>query len=132
MEIEALHYNARQPVTVLRIRGDIGAESSGALLEKAQEVYQAGARHLLLDLSEVGYMSSAGLKAIHQIFMLLRPDVPGEADDVVRKGIASGVYRSPYLRLLNPNRHVSQTLRMAGYDMFLETFTDLREAIAAF
>lgn len=132
MEIEAVPQTGRLPVTVLRIHGDLGAASSDALLAKAQEAYETGARHLLVDLSDVGYMSSAGLKAMHQVFMLLRTDAPEEAADLARKGIASGEYKSPHLKLLNPNRHVLQTLKLAGYDMFLELFTDLQKAIASF
>jgi len=50
----------------------------------------------------------------------------------VRKGIAAGTYKSRHLKLLNPNRHVLQTLKLAGFDMFLEIHSTPQEAIDSF
>jgi hypothetical protein len=36
------------------------------------------------------------------------------------------------LKLLSPTQHVAESLRVAGYDMFLEIHQDRRKAIASF
>jgi hypothetical protein len=89
-------------------------------------------RYALLDLSKVGYISSSGLRAIHSIFMLLRGDSPEESDESITKGIARGTYTSPYLKLFKPKKDAMKTLRISGYDMFIEIFKKYKEAIASF
>lgn len=120
------------PVTVLHIEGDIAAESAESLQEQAQAAFEAGARHLLLDLTGVDYVSSSGLQAFHNIFMMLRADAPQRSEEAMRKGIAAGTYKSSHLKLLNPSRSVLRVLTQSGYDMFLEICTNRKQAILAF
>jgi ABC-type transporter Mla MlaB component len=131
MNIVASNEMGRVPVTIFRITGELGAESSDLLRQEARSAVERGAQHLLLDLSEVTYVSSSGLQAIHDIFSQLR-SASEEEDSAVHKGIASGTYRSEHLKLLSPSRHVLRTLKMAGFDMFLELHTDLQQAILSF
>jgi len=46
--------------------------------------------------------------------------------------LRDGTFKSPHLKLLNPQPAVQQALRMAGFDMFLETHANLEEAVASF
>ncbi|MFC2037437.1 STAS domain-containing protein [Chloroflexota bacterium] len=132
MEIVTAHKEGRVPVTVFHIKGEISAETSERLQQQAQDAFEDGTRDLLLDLSKVTFLSSAGLRAIHYIFMLLRTDSSEEGTESVRKGISEGTYRSPHLKLLNPNRNVLQVLKMAGFDMFLEIHSKMKAAINSF
>ena len=45
----------RVPVEILTIHGDLDASNFQDVITKARELYQGGARHLLLDLSVVLY-----------------------------------------------------------------------------
>ncbi len=84
MEIDVSQDEGRVPVTVFRLQGDLAGEEP--LQSQAQEAYEAGTRYLLLDLSKVPYITSAGLRAIHFVFDLMRGDAPEESDEVVRRG----------------------------------------------
>ncbi len=132
MNIVATNEMGRVPVTIFRITGEIGAESSDLLRQEARSAVELGAQNLLLDLSEVTYVSSSGLRAIHDIFSQLRSVSAENEDSAVHRGIASGTYRSKHLKLLCPSRHVLQTLKMSGFDMFLELHTSLQQAILSF
>jgi anti-sigma B factor antagonist len=120
------------PITVLSINGEIDASTSDQLLNQAKSLVSEGTRNLLLDLSQVAYISSAGLRSLHQIYTLLRQTAFEESDEVVKKGLLSGTYRSPHLKLLNPTSSVEKSLSYSGLDMFLDIFHDRTEAIAAF
>ena len=63
--------------------------------------------------------------------MLLR-DSKDKDDEIVRKGVAAGTYKSPNLKILKPTDNVLQTLKLSGFDMFLDIHSDLKEAIASF
>jgi anti-anti-sigma factor len=131
MEIVVSHENGEVPVTVFHIKGEISAESSEQLEQQARSSFEAGTRNLVLDLTDVAFMSSGGLRAIHHIFTLLHTESPEDAKSM-RKGILAGTYHSPHLKLVNPSRNVRQALQTAGYDMFLETYPVLQKAIASF
>lgn len=129
MEITTSQANGRFPVTIFHLKGDLMDEEP--LYSQAAHAIAAGQQHILLDLSQVPYISSAGLRAIHQIFQLLQDNDP-EDRDVMKRGIMAGTYSSPYLKLLNPSKHAAKALSLAGYDMFLEIHKNRQTAVDAF
>jgi anti-anti-sigma factor len=132
MEITVTQEQGRVPVTILHVRGDVNSATADEFQAQAQQAYDDGARDMLIDLSEVSLLSSAGLRVLHRIFNMLRSESPDESDEVVHKGLTDGTFKSPHLKLLNPNQNVSQVLRMAGFDMFLDIYVDPNQAIASF
>jgi anti-anti-sigma regulatory factor len=132
MEIRQTREQGRVVVTVFHIKGEITAETYEQLQTSAKAAYAAGTRNLALDLSEVKYVSSAGIRAINNIFVLLRGDMPEESDEVMHKGIAAGTYKSPHLKLVNPSPQVKRTFATMGLDMFLEMYDELKDAVASF
>jgi len=132
MTLNVESMQGRVPITVFHIKGDIDGNTYEQLQAQANESFQSGARHLLLDLSDVPYISSAGIRAFHYIFNLLRSDPDAEGDDTIRQGVRDGTFKSPHLKLLNPNAGVARVLGMSGYDMFLEIHHDLKEAAHSF
>jgi anti-anti-sigma factor len=132
MDIEILHEQGKQPVTVFRIRGEVNITTYEQLEQQAREAHAAGTRDLLLDLTDVTYISSAGIRALNNIFKLLRGDSPQESDEAMRKGLSDGTFKSPHLKLLNPSSRVLDVLSIAGVDMFLEVHRNYKDALASF
>ncbi len=130
MEITVSHEQDRVPVTVFQLKGKLVEDEQ--LKTQAQEAFEAGTRYLLLDLTDVPYISSRGLRALYHIYMLLRGEASDADDEAVRAGIRSGTYASPYLKLLNPSKPVMKALSLVGYDMFLEIHSSRKEAVASF
>ncbi|MBI1876724.1 MAG: STAS domain-containing protein [Chloroflexi bacterium] len=132
-QITISQQQGRVPVTVFHIEGDVIDVNSYEQLEaQARTAFEAGARNLLLDMTKVKYISSAGLRALHAIFVMLRADTPSESDETMKKGLMDGSFKSPHLKLLNPSPAVLETLRVMGFDMFLEVHRNLKDAIASF
>jgi anti-anti-sigma factor len=127
-----LSTDGRVPITVLHIQGNIDTLTFSELEKKGEEVYKGGARRIILDLSKVNYVSSAGVRAIHTIFNLLRRDFPEENDAALAKKMAAKNFKSQLLKLVSPNDAVRQILHTSGYDLFLETHDDLNQAIQSF
>lgn len=132
MEIHLTQEQGRVAVTVFHIKGEINAETYAQLQVKAREAYAGGARDLVLDLSGVSYISSAGIRALNDIFTLLRGDTPEESGEAIRKGISDGTFKSPHLKLVNPSKQVRSTISMTGLDMFIEIHAQLKDAVASF
>jgi len=129
MDISSWQESGQIPVTILQLKGDLTAEEQ--LVDKAQTVFQDGARDIILDLSGVPYISSAGLRAIHVIYMLLRSADPQDEETAVR-GITRGTYKSPHLKLVNPSRNGLKALTTSGYDLFLDIHDSIPKAVASF
>ena len=132
MEIAVSHEKGRVPVTVFRVKGAVDVTTYEQLQQQAEAAVRAGTCDLLLDLTDVTFLSSAGLRAIHHVYNLLRCDAPEERDQAVWHGIKDGSFHSPHLKLLNPSPNVLSTLKLAGFDMFLEIHSSLKEAVDSF
>ncbi len=122
----------RVPVTVLHLQGQIDASTYEQFQAAAEQAYKSGARYLLLDLSAVSYISSAGLRALHNTYKLFHSDAATQNNEMVSKGLNDGTYKAQRLKLLNPNTEVLRVLKVAGFDMYLDIFHNQNLAIAAF
>ncbi|HSK88057.1 MAG TPA: STAS domain-containing protein [Anaerolineales bacterium] len=134
MEIKVSTENGRVPVTVLHVDGNIDSSSYEKFQSTAKKLIEEGARHILVDLSRAPFVSSAGLRALHTIFTELRSRNPDAnlSDEQMKKGISAGTYKSPHLKLLNLSPQTKAAFETSGFDMYLDTFTDLKTAIASF
>ena len=128
MHIVVTHEEGDVPVSVVFIRGDMTSEEP--LKEVAKKEHDDGASNILLDLSDVPYISSSGLRAIHYIYDLFRV-ISGD-DSERKKGITSGTYKSHHLKLLNPSKNSMKALQVSGYDMFLNIYDTLDDALASY
>ncbi len=130
MDIAVSQEQGKVPVTVLKLAGDLNATTYEQFQTEAKKAIDAGARSMLVDLSGVPYMSSAGMRALNNIFNWLTNTAAESAE--IRKGIVSGKAKSPHLKLLNPTPRVLEALKTAGFDMFLEVHHHLKDAVASF
>ena len=120
----------QNPVTVLQPIGELTSDKE--LIAQAQTAYDEGSRDLLLDLSQVRYMSSIGLRAIHELFLLMKTEETDESREAMMTGVRAGTFTSPHLKLYKPNPDVMSVLKTTGYDMYIEIFSDYDQAIASF
>lgn len=134
MEIKVFTENGRVPVTVIHVDGNIDSGTYSQFQDRANELMKNGARHILVDLTHTRFVSSAGLRAFHDVFNQLRAYDPDSnlTDEEVKKGISAGTYKSPHLKLLNLSPEAQVAFETAGFDMFIESFTDIKSAIASF
>ena len=134
MEIKVSTENGRVPVTVLHVDGNIDSATYQVFQSKVNELIKDGAQYILVDLAHAPYVSSAGFRALHQIFNDLRARHPSSnlSEEEVKKGISAGTYKSPHLKLLNLSKETKTTFEMSGFDMFIETYDDRKKAIASF
>jgi anti-anti-sigma regulatory factor len=136
MNITTEQTTVRIPVTILRVQGDLDGSNYLDLIAAAKTAQQNGAKHLLLDLGGVPYMSSAGLVALHSSVQLLRGEQPPDptAGWSTLKSVALDTTntRQQLVKLLNPQPRVMRTLEMSGMNDFFEIYTDEATATASF
>jgi anti-anti-sigma factor len=134
MNIKISTEQARVPVTILHVEGDIDSFTHNDFLSQAQKLIQEGAQHMIIDLAHVPYVSSAGLRAIYTIFHDLRAVHPEEnlSEEQMEKAARTGTYKSPYLKLLNLSDAVNGVFQMGGFGSYIETLADREKALASF
>ena len=134
MEIEVSIHEAREPVAVMGIKGNIDASNFVEVINQAQEIYKRPVHNLILDLSAVPFISSAGRVAIHKISLIYsggQQEVEQEGKET-RPDFTHNANARKRVKLLNPQPGVDQTLEMAGLKLFFKVFKDLEVAIQSF
>jgi anti-anti-sigma factor len=136
MEIVIQEAQARVPVTIMQLHGELDASRYLDVVARARELYAAGTRHLLLDLSNLSFMASSGLVALHSIAMIMRGEEPLDPEHgwstfpTVTQDVESGLVAN--CKILNPQPAVNWALEVSGFKAFLEVHTDLETALASF
>lgn len=116
------------PVTVLHLVGQVDGSTENQLLDQARQAHAEGASHLLIDLSEVTMLSSAGLRAIQNILKIYTPQ-----SDVDRMHQHTGEpYKSPYFKMVCPNPQIYYVLNISGFLQNILIYNDMDEAIRSF
>jgi anti-anti-sigma regulatory factor len=136
MDIAVEKAEGHVPVTILIVQGDLDAANYSGLIAKGRELYAAGARRVLIDMSGVGYMASSGLVALHSIAVLFRGEQPPESAagwsnyHRLEKDIEAGSQHG--VKLLNPGTAVMRVLETSGMNAFFEVHQDREAALASF
>jgi anti-anti-sigma factor len=131
MQLKVMQEQGRVPVTVFQIHGEITADTAGEFMTAAQTAVGQGTHNLLLDLSDVPYISSFGIRALSDVLKLLHEGaVQSQAD--LRQALRDGKSKSKYLKLLGPNQQVMKVLATTGIDTLLEVYADEKKAVASF
>jgi anti-anti-sigma factor len=134
MEIKVSNQNGRVPVTILHVDGDLDSATADSFEKKADEIIKGGARYILVDMTRSPYVSSRGLRAIHHIFKELNAIHPDATltEEEIRKGIFNGSYKSPYLKVTNLSEESKFVFKTTGFDLYIESLDDIKQAIASF
>jgi anti-anti-sigma factor len=136
MNISISQAQGNVPVTVIKLDGQLDGQNFQELIAKAQELHSAGARDFLLDLSDLTYISSAGLVALHSVALLARgeevPDMEGGWSAYRSMGRTSEAGVQKHVKLLNPRSEIMGVLDMVGFSSVFEIYTDREEAINSF
>lgn len=136
MDITVSQKPGNVPVTVIKLDGQLDGQNYQDLIDRARELYSAGSRDFVLDLSDLTYISSAGLVALHSVALLVKgeelPDTEQgwSAYRSMGRTSASGV--QTHIKLLNPREEVKNVLDMVGFGNVFQIYTDLDEAVQSF
>lgn len=135
MEIIVSQENGAVPVSVLHMKGDLDASSYLELVNTAQMLYDEGVRYLVLDLTDLAFISSAGLASLHIVKKLFRgeetdlEDGWGTFRDMGRER-DSGFQKN--VKLLSPSPNVDKVLDTVGFKQSFEVFASLADAVRSF
>jgi len=127
----------RVPITILTLVGELDGSNYQQVIDTVAGLYEAGARHLLLDLTGLEFISSAGLVALHTILRQMQGAGPVDPeygyaalrainDDVDNNAVQTAVH------LCGTQEGVQKVLDRTGLGGLFPSHPDRATAIAAF
>jgi len=109
---------ARVPVTVFHIRGWLDAQSEEEFLGAARTAHEGGARYLLVDMSELDTLTSAGIRAIQKVYQMYTPK-----EDHLKVS---------HLKLCNAPPQIYNVLGITGFLHNVPMYESMSAALEAF
>lgn len=128
LNITASQIQGDVPVTILHLDGHLHGNTERELLDRARQAQEDGSKYLLLDLSNLEVLTSAGLRAIHNIFNLFTPKT--DMETIRQHG--DEPYKSPYFKLVCPNPNIYYVLNIAGFLQNILIYNNMDEAVNSF
>jgi anti-anti-sigma regulatory factor len=134
MDITTSHHEGKVPVTVLHLDGKLDSHSFQMLIREAEKAYNAGARHLVLDMTNMSYISSAGLAALHSISLVFQgKDAPDmTAGWQVFKSMDFNRGKQAQVKLAGMWPEVQSVLDVVGFTLLFETYPNVEAAVASY
>jgi len=128
---------ARVPVTVLLLDGELDASNFNDLIETTRQLYDDGARHLLVDMTNLRFMASSGLVALHSMLRLMHGEPPPDPEAgwgaLHALGLdVSGGGTQTEVQLCSPQAAVARVLTRTGLTRLFLIHPDRATALAAF
>jgi len=106
------------PVTVFRLRGWLDAQSEEQLLAAARTAFDKGVRYLLIDMSELDTLTSAGMRALQKVYQMFTPK-----DERLKVA---------HLKLCNAPPQIYSVLGITGFLQNIPMYESLDTALETF
>jgi anti-anti-sigma factor len=118
LKITSEQVQASVPVTVFRVSGWLDAQSEAQFLEAARVAYEDGVRYLLVDMSGLDTLTSAGMRAIQKVYQMYTPK-----DDQ---------FKVAHLKLCNAPPQIYNVLGITGFLQNIPMYESMDSAIESF
>jgi len=132
LAIDVSHIQGNVPITILCLQGDFDESARDEFDQIVKKEMDEGAKNFIIDFADVQFLSSAGISSLHLLYNQLHANMSEESKKARTEGVKHGTYQSPHLKLINTSRNVQKAINMTGLDMYLSTYGDENEAVAAF
>ena len=118
LKIMSEQKQARVSVTVFHISGWLDGQSEEQFLETARLAHDEGARYLLIDMSDLDTLTSAGMRAIQKVYQMFTP-----REDQMKVA---------HLKLCNAPPQIYNVLGMTGFLQTIPMYESMQSALDSF
>jgi len=137
MQTTVERVEARVPVTVMALSGELDASNYLRLVDDVRPLYAAGARNLLLDLSDLSFISSSGLVSLYSILKVMQGEEPPDPEygwnafHTMERDAEDGKTQD-VVRLCGMEPAVADVIQRTGLDALFPSYPDREAALAAY
>jgi anti-anti-sigma factor len=116
LKITTEQMQGKVPVTVFHISGWLDAQSEGQLIEAAKHSHEEGAHYLLIDMSELDTLTSAGIRALQRVYQLFSKDAS----------------KGQHFKLCSAPPQIYNVLSITGFLQNIPMYENLNDALQTF
>ncbi|MBI1854978.1 MAG: STAS domain-containing protein [Chloroflexi bacterium] len=106
------------PVTIIHLGGWLDTKSEGQMVDAVQKAKDNGAKFVLLELSNMDTITSAGIRSMQKAYQILTPK--------------DNAYKTAYLKLCNAPAQIYQVLGITGFLANVPMYESMQDAIDSF
>ncbi|MFM8428029.1 MAG: ATP-grasp domain-containing protein [Chloroflexota bacterium] len=128
LKIKIARHDEFVPICAIQAVGDLDNSTYEEFQSQVLQEIKAGMRYVLLDFSQVRFISSAGVRAVFKIAKTLS----AKNENPASKNSQKEGFKSPFLKIVSPSPNVLSALQVMGLHMSLEIYGDRNEALASF
>lgn len=129
LKIEVEQLRGKAAVTVFHLEGKLDPTTTDQLIQAAQSALEQGTQNLLLDFKGVTLVTSAGLRAVLNLYKMLTPK---DTTATIMKPPPDEPYKSPYFKLANLAPNVYYVFNISGFAHNIAIYPDLEAALNSF
>jgi len=118
LKITSEQVQASVPVTVFYLRGWLDSQSEEKLLETARLAYDEGARYLLINMSDLDTLTSAGMRALQKVYQIFTPK--------------EDHFKVAHLKLCNAPPQIYNVLGITGFLQNIPMYESMDTALDSF
>jgi anti-anti-sigma factor len=118
LRISSEQMQADVPVTLFHLRGWLDAQSEEQLLEAARTAHDGGARYLLIDMSDLDTLTSAGMRALQKVYQIFTPK--------------EDQFKLAHLKLCNAPPQIYNVLGITGFLQNIPMYESMDTALKSF
>ena len=127
----------RVPITIVTLTGELDSTNFERFVDEVHTLYEAGTRALILDLTNLTFLASSGLVALHSIVRIMhgQPPVDPESGWAALHSLDTDVaegHTQTEVQLAGPQPGVARVLQRTGLDRLFHIHPDRQTAIQAF
>ncbi len=105
-------------VIIFHLGGWLDAQSEQELVDAVKQAKDGGAEYVLLEMSKMDVVTSAGIRAMQRAYQILTPREQAQ--------------KVQYLKLSNAPAQIYQVLRMVGFLMNAPMYENAQDAVESF
>lgn len=116
-------------VTILHLEGVLDGQTEKGFVDAAHAEFDAGKTALLLDFGKLDIITSAGLRALQNLYKKFTPEEEIQAWNAEHQG---EVHKAKNLRVAQASSEVTYILSITGFLQSLYVYADIQEALDSF
>ena len=109
---------ANVPVTVFHITGWLDGQSEAQFIEASRNAYTEGTRYLLVEMSNLEMLTSAGIRALQQVYKIYTPNDEN--------------FKAAYFKLCSAPPQIYDVLSITGFLHSVPMYESIDSALESF
>jgi anti-anti-sigma factor len=132
LNISVTEEQSGTPITVFQLEGRVNMGNADRLMQSLETAFNEGSRNMILDLTGVESVTSAGLRVILRLYKMLGEETAAPAGEPSQTGEVETPSKSPYLKIVGLHPNVRGVFQIVGIERLFDIYEDLEAARASF